>query len=123
MLKGRVGLKEYEEVFKIHIAICDDELQVYNDLKQYIGELKENRKFEIDKFQSGKAFVEELKEKYYAMIFFRRYDEGFKRNRFRPENPGRDAQRCQSDYLYIRLQRICTGPLPVSAFSFFKETH
>lgn len=48
MLKGRVGLKEgYEKVFKIYIAICDDELQVYNDLKQYIGELKENRKFEI----------------------------------------------------------------------------
>lgn len=53
----------------IHIAICDDDLQVCRDLERYVTEWKENRDIEVDVFKSGKAFEKELKEKYYDMIF------------------------------------------------------
>lgn len=53
----------------IHIAICDDNLQICKELEQYIIEWKENREIEIELFKSGKVFEEELKEKYYDIIF------------------------------------------------------
>lgn len=52
----------------IHIAICDDDLLIGKKMEQYITCWKENQDIEIDVFTSGKAFEEELNEKYYDLI-------------------------------------------------------
>jgi len=49
----------------IHIAICDDDIQLCNQLEDYIRKWrKEGRKLEAEVFNTGKEFEKALKERY-----------------------------------------------------------
>lgn len=53
----------------IQIAICDDDQNICEELRIYIDRWGENHLLETDIFYSGEALEEELKEKYYDLIF------------------------------------------------------
>ena len=54
----------------IHIAICDDDIQLCNQLEDYIRKWrKEGRKLEAEVFNTGKEFEKALKERYFDLIF------------------------------------------------------
>lgn len=54
----------------IHIAICDDDIQLCNQLEDYIRKWrKEGRKLEAEIFNTGKEFEKALKERYFDLIF------------------------------------------------------
>lgn len=53
----------------IHIAICDDDIEICRELKRRISDWREKRDTEIDVFKTGKEFEEELRETYYDIIF------------------------------------------------------
>ena len=54
----------------IHIAICDDDIQLCNQREDYIRKWrKEGRKLEAEVFNTGKEFEKALKERYFDLIF------------------------------------------------------
>lgn len=65
LFKGEETMKE------IHIAICDDKLEVCIMLQKIIQEIleREKKNWEIIYFQSGKLLCEKLKETQYDLLF------------------------------------------------------
>ena len=53
----------------IHIAVCDDDIQLCSQLEDYIKKWKEKRKLEVEVFNTGREFEKALRERYFDLIF------------------------------------------------------
>ncbi|MCC8027259.1 MAG: LytTR family DNA-binding domain-containing protein [Clostridium sp.] len=53
----------------IHIAVCDDELNVCYQLEEYIKQYKDRREIELEIFNRTSEFEKALKERFFDIIF------------------------------------------------------
>lgn len=78
----------------IHIAVCDDDIQLCNQLEDCIRGWKEGRKLEVEVFNTGREFKQALGERYYDLIFLdivMRDESGIELSRFIREEMNNDT--------------------------------